>query len=96
MKIYEAMAMGKAVVSTSVGAEGLPLTDSEHILFADDEKNFAAKVLRLLSDKKERKRLGDNARNYVYQHFRWEQVANVFADICEQTIQKYKTRSKGA
>ena len=36
LKIFEAMAMGKAVVSTTVGAEGLPVTDGEHLLLADE------------------------------------------------------------
>lgn len=85
MKIYEALAMGKAMVSTSVGAEGLPLAHDEQILFADDERAFADRVIELLRDREHRRRLGETARQYVYDHFRWEKVADVFLDLCRQT-----------
>ena len=84
MKIYEALSMGKAMVSTSVGAEGLPLNHGEQILFADDEQGFAENVVKLLQNPKLRKRLGKTARQYVYENFRWEKVAEVFEDICER------------
>ena len=86
MKIYEALSMGKAVVSTTVGAEGLPLTHEEHILFADQEQEFADNTIRLLRDKELRKSLGTTARKYVYDHFRWEKVAAIFKTICEDVI----------
>ena len=50
LKIFEAMAMGKAVVSTTVGAEGLPVTSGEHLLLADEPRTFARAVVRLLRD----------------------------------------------
>lgn len=87
MKIYEALAMGKAMVSTAVGAEGLPLKHGEQILFADKEEEFAAAVIQLLRDDELRKKLGQTARTYVYENFRWERVAEVFAEIC-QTVAK--------
>ncbi len=43
LKIFEAMAMGKAVVSTTVGAEGLPVTDGEHVLLADEPRDVRAR-----------------------------------------------------
>ena len=88
MKIYEGMAMGKAIVSTSIGAEGLPLKDSEHIYFADDEKSFADQVVNLLRNEELRKQIGTNARQYVYYNFRWEKVADVFAEICREAVKK--------
>jgi len=84
MKIYEALAMGKAMVSTSVGAEGLPLNHGEQIMFADKEKEFADHVVTLLRDEKLRKKMGATARKYVYENFRWEKVAEVFTGICEK------------
>ena len=45
MKIYEALAMGKAIVSTTVGAEGLPLENEKHIIIEDDPLEFAKKLL---------------------------------------------------
>jgi glycosyltransferase involved in cell wall biosynthesis len=71
MKIFEAIAMGKAVVSTTVGAEGLPLIDGRHYLKADSPKHFAEAVLGLLEDPAKRKSLGDAGREHVVQHFSW-------------------------
>ncbi len=56
LKIYEAMAAGKAVVSTSVGAEGLDVHNGEDILLADDPSAFAASVMMLLQDAELRRR----------------------------------------
>ena len=50
LKILEALAMGKAIVSTSVGAEGLDLKDGEEIFIADEPTIFADAVTRLLTD----------------------------------------------
>ena len=83
MKIYEALAMGKAMVSTSVGAEGLPLEHGEQIMFADEEKAFAKHTVELLRNADLRKKMGKTAREYVYTNFRWEKVAEVFTGICE-------------
>jgi glycosyltransferase involved in cell wall biosynthesis len=86
MKIYEALAMGKAVVSTSVGAEGLPLIHGEQIMFANEEKAFADHVVTLLRNENRREKLGASARKYVYENFRWEKVAEVFTAICEKVV----------
>ncbi|NHN36707.1 glycosyltransferase [Pseudomaricurvus alcaniphilus] len=83
MKIYEALAMGKALVSTTIGAEGLPLVDGEHFLNADEDGDFAKAVIGLLQDESRRLALGDNARNYVVEHFGWSKVAQTFLDVCQ-------------
>lgn len=88
MKIYEGMAMGKAIISTTVGAEGLPLKHSEHIFLEDDEKGFADRAINLLRDEQLRKQIGKQARQYVYENFRWEKVADVFVEICLETSNK--------
>ena len=71
LKIFEAMAMGKAVVSTSVGAEGLPVTDGEHVLLADEPRRFAQSVVRLLRDTGRRRELERAARTLVVDHYDW-------------------------
>ena len=88
MKIYEAMAMEKAIVSTRIGAEGLPLENKKHIYLADTPDEFSSAVLTLLKNEKERVKIGKQARQYVYDNFRWEKVAEVFTQICEETISK--------
>jgi glycosyltransferase involved in cell wall biosynthesis len=85
MKIYEAMAMGKAVVSTTIGAEGLPVKDKEHLMIADAPGEFGNAVIELLSDPEKRAHLGTNARNYVKHNFAWQSVARVFSNICTKT-----------
>lgn len=84
MKIYEAMAMGKAVVSTTIGAEGLPVKNDEHLIIADDSKEFGNAIIELLSDQDKRTRLSVNARYYVINNFAWQSVAQVFSAICAE------------
>lgn len=86
MKIYEALAMGKALVSTTVGAEGLPLTDGEHFLNADDDADFASAIIELLGNPEQRRILGEQARDYVVTHFGWHIVAQRFLEICESVV----------
>lgn len=75
LKIFEAMAMGKAVVSTTIGAEGLPVNSGLNIILADEPQRFAADVCRLLASSEERKRIGDAARNLVENKYSWAAVA---------------------
>ena len=88
MKIYEAMAMGKAVVSTTIGAEGLPVKDNEHLMIADDPGEFGHVIIDLLTDHEKRSRLGKNARDYVKNNFAWQSVARVFSNICTELVQR--------
>jgi len=75
LKIFEAMAMGKAVVSTTIGAEGLPVTNGSDIILADEPAHFADEVCRLLGSPAERKRIGDAARRIVEEKYSWAAVA---------------------
>ena len=75
LKIFEAMAMGKAVVSTTVGAEGLPVTHGEHLLLADEPRAFARGVVRLLRDVERRRQLEQAARALVVERYDWSAVA---------------------
>jgi len=85
IKVYEAMAMGKAVVSTRVGVEGLPVQNGENIALADEPREFADAVVRLLRRPEERERLGSKARSFVAGNFSWEKAAKVFSEICLDT-----------
>ena len=75
LKIFEAMAMGKALVSTTVGAEGLPVTDGEHLTIADEPNTFARAVVRLLRDAERRAQLETAARALVVERYDWSAVA---------------------
>jgi glycosyltransferase involved in cell wall biosynthesis len=83
LKIFEAMAMGKAVVSTRMGAEGLPVQHGEHLLLADQPAEFAAAVVRLLRDKTLRQNLGAAARRLVEERYGNLAVAKICHDILE-------------
>ena len=75
IKILEALAMAKAVVSTRVGAEGLAVKDGQSILLADDPQGFAARVQQLMASEEERSRLGKNGRDLVEQRYSWDDCA---------------------
>jgi glycosyltransferase involved in cell wall biosynthesis len=80
LKIFEAMAMGKAVVSTTVGAEGLPVVPEQHIVIADQPQRFAEEVVRLIRDDDARRRLEVEARRLVVERYDWSAVARDFED----------------
>ncbi len=82
IKAFEAMAMGRPVVSTTLGVEGLPVTDGAHFLRADTAEAFAAAILALLADPALRVRLATAARQLMEEKFSWSQVARQFEAIC--------------
>ena len=86
LKIYEAMAMEKPVVSTTIGAEGLPVTDGGEIVLADTPESFAEAVVRLLERKDLSAEIGKQAAAKVREQFGWESVADSFAAICERAM----------
>lgn len=81
LKIFEAMAAKLPVVSTSIGAEGLPVEDGSHIFIADSADSFARRCLELLDDAEKRKQLADRAWELVSSRFSWQAVAREFEQI---------------
>jgi glycosyltransferase involved in cell wall biosynthesis len=79
VKILEAWAAGRAVVSTTVGAEGLPVRDSEHLLLRDTAESFAAAVSALLAAPEERLRLGAAGRRLWEREFTWPRAWEALA-----------------
>ena len=86
LKIYEAMAMENAIISTSIGAEGLPVSNGAELLLADTPEQFAEAVVRVLSDRFLAEELGWRAAKTVRERFGWGKVAIDFARLCEQAI----------
>jgi len=74
LKLLEAMAMGKAVVATRLGAEGYPVTDGQELLLADTPADFAAAVVALLRAPERRAELGRVARAFVEQRYDWRVI----------------------
>jgi glycosyltransferase involved in cell wall biosynthesis len=74
LKILEALAMERPVVSTTIGVEGLEVVDEQHLLIADQPAAFAAAVLRLLEDRVLAKRLAAEGRALVERRYRWDAI----------------------
>lgn len=91
-KILEAWAMSKSVVSTSLGAEGLPTGHEENILLADDPETFTGCVLRLLADRALRLRLGQAGRRLVETRFAWPAVAGQMEAVYETCLMGHVNR----
>jgi len=86
LKVFEALSMGKAVVSTGVGVEGLPLASGEHYLRADDPAAFAFAVVALLRDPARRRTLGLAGQRLTRERYAWPQVAREFGACCEAAL----------
>jgi polysaccharide biosynthesis protein PslH len=86
LKIYEAMAMEKPIISTTVGAEGLPLRDGAELLLADTPDAFADAVVRVLKDEELARTLGLRAAATVRQRYAWAGAAAVFAELCARAV----------
>ena len=74
LKLLEAMAMGKAVVATRLGAEGYPVTDARELLLADTPADFTAAVVTLLRSPERRAELGQTARAFVERLYDWRVI----------------------
>ncbi|MBV9183185.1 MAG: glycosyltransferase, partial [Acidobacteria bacterium] len=72
-------AMAKAVVSTTIGAEGLPVKHDREVLIADSPEEFANSIFKVLSDKGLRRQLESSARELVVSKYSWAAVAEEFA-----------------
>jgi sugar transferase (PEP-CTERM/EpsH1 system associated) len=96
LKIFEAMGMAKAVVSTSIGAEGLPVRHGENVLLADEPAKFAACVVSLLRDPAQRKRLGQASRKLVEENYSWARVAKRFANVLSEVVAKSQPQPASA
>ncbi len=82
IKIYEAMALGLPVVSTTIGAEGLELLPGKHFVQADRPEEFAAALVALLNDHETCVTLSKEARLQVESCCGWQQAAQVLARAC--------------
>lgn len=87
-KILEAMAVGRPVVSTSLGAEGIPARDGENIILADGAEDFAAGVLRLLGDENLYRQIQKNGRGLMEDTYAWDKGVAVLERILEEMMSR--------
>ena len=85
-KVVEAMAAGVPVVSTRLGAEGIPAVDGRDLLLADDPESFARAVLRVLTDPALAAMLAGNGLDFVRRYFDWPVVGANLQDALEQVV----------
>lgn len=84
LKILEAMAFGRVVVSTSIGCEGLRVVSGEHLIVADTPEEFAAAVVRVLREPELRRCIAANARKLVEKHYSWENIGQKLVHLYRQ------------
>jgi polysaccharide biosynthesis protein PslH len=83
LKIFEAMATGRAVVSTTIGAEGLAVENGRDLILADDAQQFAESIIRLLDDTALRHQY-EQAAAHLAAQYDWSKVAEQFTAVLQQ------------
>jgi glycosyltransferase involved in cell wall biosynthesis len=92
LKILDAWSMGKAIVSTSIGCEGLENVDGENILIRDDPAEFAEAVVEVLRDDELRNRLGRNGRKTAEEIYAWPVVGRKMNALYQDLLAAPATR----
>lgn len=77
LKIFEAMAMKKAIVSTSIGAEGIDVVDGRELMLRDDPKSFSEAVVTCYIDEQKQEHLAAHAFEFVKTNYDWPRLANI-------------------
>jgi polysaccharide biosynthesis protein PslH len=85
IKILESMSMGKAVVATQIGAEGLEIIPDVHCLIADSPADFSQSVVQLLENPERAADLGRNGRELVLRQYDWSRVATILEQAWIET-----------
>lgn len=82
-KVLEAMAMGKAIVTTSTAIQGIQPKPRKSLMVANERKEFAQKVIQLLEDPDLREELGSAARGFIERHYQWDGCLEQLEKIIE-------------
>lgn len=81
IKLVEGLAYGKAIITTSIGAEGIPFTQNKDMIVADNEVDFANAIISLLKGNIDKQQLQQNARRLAEQHFNYQTIAANLIDF---------------
>jgi glycosyltransferase involved in cell wall biosynthesis len=84
LKILEAMALGRPVVTTSIGCEGLDVRDNDHVVIADTAESFAARTVQLLNSAELRQAIAARARELVVTQYDWDAIAGQLLRLYEE------------
>ncbi len=92
LKIVEALGMGKAIVSTSVGCEGIEVRDGEHLLVADHPLGFAEAVIRVLDNPGLARDLGSNGRALAVRQYSWTRSGARLEELLRRVVEENQRR----
>ena len=86
LKVLEGLAMGKPMVSTTLGCEGIDVRDGEHLLVADSPESLAAAILRLFENRSTAVAVGARGRLRMEQAYSWDLAATRLEDLYERVL----------
>lgn len=86
VKILEMLAAGQPVLTTSIGIEGIPVYNGQHLLVADNEEEMVAQIMDFFNDKVDKSLLVANGKEFIRQNYTWEIVADKFNNIFQSLI----------
>ena len=86
LKILEAFAMGRPVVSTTIGAEGLEVVPGRHLAIADSPRDFAEEVVKIVNDPSLAEEMADSGRKLVEEKYDWEKIGETLSSAWRNTL----------
>lgn len=88
IKIVEAMAAGKAIITTTIGAQGINCEDGKHLIIAHDEKGFLESIIKLHNNKALRDSLGKNAKELIAKEHDNDKLMGRLSEFYDELVQK--------
>lgn len=89
LKILEALSLQMTIVSTSIGCEGIEVTDGDNIIIRDNPQEFADAIIDILQNKADFQHLGKNGRKLVEEKYSWESIRRDLNQNLAQSNQEY-------
>ena len=96
LKIVEGLAMAKAMVSTSLGCEGISVRDRSHLMIANEPEEFAARIIELFDHPRLRSELGCAGRNLVEREYSWELASEQLDPLYEHVVERASASAGGS
>lgn len=87
LKILEAMAMKKPVISTTIGADGLLVEDGKNIILADDNSKFAEQIIWLMENQNMMQKLAENGYSLVNEKYRWQKLSEKYNSYIKTIVE---------
>ena len=86
IKILEGMAMGKTIISTTIGASGIKCQDQYNILIADTAEQFASQIIWCLENPLERNQIGENAKKNIQEYYNTDKISRQLDSFLNKII----------